>query len=233
MKFNSAVKIFVLVVLSMILASCNAVSPTNPNEAVNVEATVNAVLTQSAESIKELEASSKATLSAMQAEIAATAAAQAAQPTAVPTVQPPAATAVPTIAPTAVVIVPTVVVPTAKPTVGPTATPSDYACSFVSITPAGKTEVTPGYDFDMVWTIKNVGLKSWSKDDVDFRYSTGTKFQKYADGYDFTTTVDSGKTIELRVDMKAPTTAGHYYATWLVVKGATTICTLPVDIIVK
>lgn len=233
MKVNQVVKIFMLIAISMVLASCNTGNQANPTAAVDVVATLNAVQTQSADAIKVIESNAMATLSAAQTQMAAT---MAVQPTEAPATEAPVATAEPTLAPTTapttVVVVPTTA-PTAKPTTGPTATPSAFACSIVSVSPALNTSVTPGYDFDMVWVVKNVGTSAWSKDEVDFRYSSGTKFQKYTDGFDLTETVDSGKTITLAVDMMAPHEKGHYTATWVVVKGNTTICTLTTDITVK
>lgn len=236
MKVNQVIKIFMLIAIGMVLASCNTGSQANPTAAVDVVATLSAVQTQSADAIKAVENNAMATLGAAQTQMAATLAAQAAQPTEAPATEAPVATAEPTLAPTAapttVVVVPTTA-PTAKPTTGPTATPSAFACSIVSVSPALNTSVTPGYDFDMVWVVKNVGSSAWSKDEVDFRYSSGTKFQKFTDGFDLTETVDSGKTITLAVDMMAPHEKGHYTATWVVVKGNTTICTLTTDITVK
>lgn len=241
MKNHLVVKIMLLIVLSALLASCTQ----TPAASVDVAATLNAVQTESASAVKGIQDSALATINAVQSQSVATIGAQvmqtvAALPTATPypTAQPPAATAVPA---TAVVIAPTTAptslpatsVPATQPVVVYTAVPAEYACRVVSISPASGTQVDPGYDFDGVWVVKNTGTKSWDLTEVDFRYSKGTKFQKYADGFDLAQAVNPGGQITLAVDMAAPQEKGYYTTTWALVKGNTTICRLNLDLTVK
>jgi hypothetical protein len=68
---------------------------------------------------------------------------------------------------------------------------------------------------------------------VDYRYVRGTELHKYDKIYDLDETVKSGETVKIRVDMMAPHTAGTYTTNWTLTTGGTTLCNLPVTIIVK
>ncbi len=240
MKTHLVGKIMLLIVLSALLASCTLANAT-PAASVDVAATLNAVQTESANAVKGVQDSALATINAVQSQSVATIGAQvmqtvAAMPTATPypTAQPPAATAVPA---TAVVIAPTTaptsVPATSVPIVVHTAVPVEYSCRVVSVSPASGTQVDPGYDFDGVWVIKNTGTKTWSLGEVDFNYLKGTKFQKYADGFDLPQAVNPGGQLTLTVDMAAPHEKGTYTTTWILVKGNTNICRLNLDLTVK
>lgn len=134
------------------------------------------------------------------------------------------ATLVPTLPPTA-----TNVPPTAAPT--HTSTPKPLDCSIISQSPALGAKLNTGTDFDMVWTLKNTGTVKWEVGNVDVRFDSGSKLQKYGDVYDLAKTVNPGEQITITVDMLVPGTAGTYKAVWKVVQGSTTVCTMNLEIV--
>lgn len=115
--------------------------------------------------------------------------------------------------------------------VQPTPAPVTGSCSITSTQPG--TSMATRNDFDAVWTVKNTGTKTWDMSSVDYKYVSGTKLHKYNDRYDMKATVKPGESVEIRVDMLAPTTSGSYTTTWAIVEGSNTLCSLPLTITVK
>jgi len=133
---------------------------------------------------------------------------------------PPTSTATRTLAPlwTATVVV---------------ATQSDYQCSITSQSPKSGESLTKGNDFDLAVTLKNTGTQNWSTDNIDFRYLSGTKFQKKVNAIDLPSNVDTGDSIDLVVDMVAGSDTGTHDASWGLVNGSTTFCTVNIHVNVK
>jgi len=118
-------------------------------------------------------------------------------------------------------------------TIPAVATPVTNALCEMSVSPALSTVLKPGEDFDAIWTIKNISGKTWEAGTVDYKYVRGTELHKYDKIYDLSEEVESGEKVEIRVDMMAPHTAGTYTTYWALTTGSTTLCNLPVTIIVK
>lgn len=165
---------------------------------------------------------------------------QAAMPT--PTEEPKPVEPTPTeVPPTAIVVtaIPTATafptntavppLPTLKPTIAITATPSNYSCGIVSVAPAYETKFDLGYDFDAHFVVKNTGLKTWDLGETDYYYIEGDKIQK-KDIYDVTTAIKSGESVDLVVDMLAPSKVGTYTTTWGLRTNGKTLCTFTVKI---
>lgn len=108
---------------------------------------------------------------------------------------------------------------------------SSGSCLVVSVTPSAA--VTRSADFDAVWTIKNTGTTTWDANSVDYKYASGSKLHKYEARYDLGKSVKPGESVKVIVDMQAPSTAGFYTATWALVNGSTTICSLPLSLRVR
>ena len=148
------------------------------------------------------------------------------------------ATTVPT-STTAYVYVAPVVYPTSTPgtvtatsTATTAATASDYACSITSQSISDNTEFAPNEEFDASWTIKNTGAVDWDGSQIDYRYLSGTATYKYNAAYDFPSSVASGDSITIVVDMIAPSSAASYESYWGVFYSSTNFCTLPLRITV-
>ena len=101
------------------------------------------------------------------------------------------------------------------------------------LSPALSTVVGRGYDFDAVWTVKNISGKTWETGTLDYKYIRGTELHKFEKLYDLNQEVKSGDKVEIRVDMLAPLTPGTYTTNWALVRGGNVICDLPITIIVK
>lgn len=213
-----------LVALCSLLAACSLSNSPAPAPTVDVQPTLNAAKTEAAATVAaQIESQPSATplpATATLADTATTIPTNTALPaTNTPLPQLPTNTAVPTLKPTVAVVY--------------TSTPANFNCSLTSFEYTGTQPYSAGGDFDARWTVKNTGTDTWAASDVDYKYVSGTKMQAKADSYDLPSDVASGSSITLIVDMKAPTTAGTYSETWALVKGGTTLCTLPVVIKVK
>ena len=92
--------------------------------------------------------------------------------------------------------------------------------------PAAGTKMPKGYDFDGKFTLTNTGSEKWTASDIDFKYVSGTKFQKYSDAVDLGSDVEKGKSYTFTLDFTAPDTGGNYSATWALVRGSSTLCTV-------
>jgi hypothetical protein len=126
-----------------------------------------------------------------------------------PIVPTPIPSITPYVAPTAVVIV--------QPTkssggsyVAPTASP--YKASFISQSPFDGAKFKPNEDFDGVWTLKNIGTKTWTSK-YYFRFVKGDQIAR-EDHYYIKEDVAPGSTYKLVMDMKAPQDAGNYISRW-------------------
>lgn len=206
-------------VLTMLLSACNAFGPPVPPtpDAAAIQATLDAV---AASALETLAFQLTGTAQAMPTN------------TPVPTLEP-TATPTETFEPTPTQVPPTAtntrIPPTAAPTFTPT--PGNYSCQIVSISPASGAKLKIGVDFDMVWTVKNNGLKNWEVGSLDLKYVSGEKMQSYGDIFDVNTLVETGKELKLVVDMVMPTTTGTYTATWNLLMNGSNICSLPVNVV--
>ena len=148
------------------------------------------------------------------------------------------ATASPTLTPTVIFILSTptpIILPTLTrlPSLGGSGTSADnYACQVTRVTPPNGSIFEPRDDFDVFWTVRNIGRKNWDRNDVDYIYSSGAKFHKIS-GYDLSENVKVGNSLELGVDMQAPKDAGTYTTTWTMRVGNNEFCPLRFTIVVK
>lgn len=120
---------------------------------------------------------------------------------------------------------------TPRPTLTPL--PPKTGCELVSQTPRGWTTMGPRWDFDAIWTIKNAGLFTWDKDEVDFRYIHGEKMQKRSDVFVFSSDIKPGDSVDIRLDMVAPEAPGKYTGVWGLVNKGTVQCYYSINIIVE
>jgi len=215
MKQKHFVVLTILLTFSLLLSACSQLSAATPDPAA-VQSTVDAAVAQ--------------TLQVVLANITSTAAAM---PTSTECVVPtPLPTYTATAKPAATVVIPTVantVVPV-PPTATATSAPAAYTCKLVTTLPAAGTKIKVNTDFDASWKVQNIGTHVWEVGYLDLRYISGTKMQTGVDIFDVTTAVPLNGELTLIVDMRTPTTAGKYTASWALAIGGTAICTLPVDI---
>ena len=133
--------------------------------------------------------------------------------TSVPAVLP---TAAPVILPTAAPTVPPVVFPTVPAAVVPTAAPSagkcTYAMSYVAdVTIPDGQQINGGSAFTKTWRIKNTGTCNWT---TDFTISFVSGSQMNGTTRKIPRNVYPGDTVDLSVELTAPTAPGTYRGYW-------------------
>ncbi|HNT55175.1 MAG TPA: NBR1-Ig-like domain-containing protein [Anaerolineaceae bacterium] len=153
------------------------------------------------------------------------------EPSATPTLRP-SSTIIPSNTPPAVTATPLITraptrthTPVQSPTNTAQPTSEGYNCTLIAISPAIDTVIGAGNDFDVRWTIKNSGSQTWDSGDVDYRWFSGDKLHTGNDVYDLAVDVLPNGTIDIIIDVKAPTTVGTYGATWRLMRSDRVICT--------
>ena len=157
-----------------------------------------------------------------------------------PSVTPTRNTETPSPTPTATFIF---VLPTFTPIVIPTFTlvPSlggggsrsdNFACEVTRVSPPNGSVFEPREDFDLFWTVRNIGQRNWDRNDVDYIYSSGAKIHKIS-GYDLDENVRAGNSTQLGVDMQAPKDPGTYTTNWTIRVGSNEFCPLRFTIVVR
>lgn len=159
---------------------------------------------------------------------AATQTAVNAPPTATPTV--PTNTPFPTPTPTATFLffIPTNALPPTQIPLGVSS--KALECQVLSTEPNGL--IAASTPFIGKWVLANIGKDTWLSANIDYRYESGDKFYLQSI-YDFPTNVQPGATVELRVDMQAPSTPGEYTTVWRLYEGNKSFCTMEMKITVN
>jgi hypothetical protein len=89
-----------------------------------------------------------------------------------------------------------------------------YWAQFIAdVTIPDGTNFTPGTAFKKTWRLKNIGTCAWNSNDVSLIFDSGEKMGAPA-SVALSTTVNPGQTVDITVDMTAPSTAGHYFGYW-------------------
>ena len=211
-KFNRWILVMTTILIgAVVLSACNMPSPTESmDEAVqHAMETLQAQATQDAFQTMVAQSTQTATPLAPTAT-----ASQPVVPTNTPI--PPTNTPIPT-------VVVTVVPPTAT-SVPPTATripptPTPLPCNWVEfvkdVTIPDGTKITGGTSFTKTWRLRNAGSCTWTTE-YDLAFVKGD--QMSAPNYvDMPKAVKPGETIDLSVDMIAPTAPGKYTAYFMLV----------------
>ena len=132
-------------------------------------------------------------------------------PTPSPTSPPPDATQ-----PTSTLIAPPTTVAPPVPTPIPPTSSSAGICNHAEIvkhlTISDGVTLTPGADFTKIWRIKNIGACTW-----DEKYSlvfVNGDWMGASDTYPIKKKIHPGDTVEVAVDLVAPTSQGTYISYW-------------------
>lgn len=89
-----------------------------------------------------------------------------------------------------------------------------YWAQFIAdVTIPDGTSFTPGTAFKKTWRLKNIGTCAWNSSDVSLIFDSGEKMGA-ASSVALSTTVNPGQTVDITVDMAAPSSAGHYFGYW-------------------
>lgn len=213
-KLTKIAGLIALLLLALTLAGCN--TPTPAPESLLPTPDLDQVRTQSAQTVV-----AKITQDALMNP----------SPTAVPV--EPSATAWPTVtvpaAPAVSSVTPLPAITATKPPASgggggggvfiPSKTPYTDSAQWISQSPKDGSVFTRGSDFDLIWTIKNTGLRDWNSS-FYLRYLSGVKAKNQA-GDEYTLVylpaVERNSTVDIRVDMVAPLNPGSYNTTWQLV----------------
>ncbi len=88
---------------------------------------------------------------------------------------------------------------------------SCYWAQFVAdVTVPDGTSFAPGTAFKKTWRLKNIGSCAWNTSDVSLVFDSGEKMGAPT-SLALPTNVNPGQTVDITVDMTAPSTAGHYF----------------------
>ncbi len=86
-----------------------------------------------------------------------------------------------------------------------------YWAQFIAdVTVPDGTSYAPGTAFKKTWRLKNIGTCAWNSNDVSLIFDSGEKMGAPA-SVALPTTVAPGQTVDITVDMTAPSAAGHYF----------------------
>ena len=86
----------------------------------------------------------------------------------------------------------------------------NWAQFIADVTVPDGTSYAPGTAFKKTWRLKNIGTCTWSNTDVSLIFDSGEKMGAPA-SVALPTTVAPGQTVDITLDMTAPSTAGHYF----------------------
>ncbi len=107
-----------------------------------------------------------------------------------------------------------------------------WQCNLIKTTPAYKTEMKKGQNFETHWLLLNSGSSTWY-DNVGISYRNGTAMHTNDDKFSVISAVETGDLYEVVVPMKAPLEPGAYTAVWILTVKKEAFCWFSVDIEVK
>ncbi|MDD2920757.1 MAG: NBR1-Ig-like domain-containing protein [Anaerolineales bacterium] len=88
---------------------------------------------------------------------------------------------------------------------------SCYWAQFIAdVTVPDGTSYAPGAAFQKTWRLKNIGSCAWTSSDVSLIFDSGEKMNAPS-SVALPTTVNPGQTVDISVNMTAPSSAGHYF----------------------
>jgi len=99
---------------------------------------------------------------------------------------------------------------TSTPTVPPWSS-DDYRCEFVDQYPYDQAQKA-GTEYDIVWTMRNIGDRTWYPNLMEVVRLSGKEIAPYA-MYPLPKTVKPGETVEIRVDIQLPFSPQDYMLT--------------------
>jgi len=98
------------------------------------------------------------------------------------------------------------------PTPAAAASTCDWAQFVADVTVPDGTSFAPGTAFKKTWRLKNIGSCTWTTS-YSLVFDSGEKFGAPS-AVNFPINVAPGQTVDLSLDMTAPSSAGHYLSYW-------------------
>lgn len=109
----------------------------------------------------------------------------------------------------------------------------EWDCRLISQSPAKGSVITGGSNFRAVWTVENIGTKTWPKKGVDVVYHSGAHLQDGRAYYDIPRAVGPGGKVTITISMTAPNRAKVYSTRWSLRVGKRDFCSIRFSIEVK
>ncbi|GAB4541983.1 MAG: hypothetical protein Fur002_11420 [Anaerolineales bacterium] len=106
-----------------------------------------------------------------------------------------------------------------------------YYCKIVSQSPANGTIIPLGTNFTAHWTLTNNGLL-WEINSVDYVFVSGSFFAGRST-YDLPASVPRFGSVDISIDMRAPSKAGSYSSRWSLKRGHYSFCYFVLSIVVQ
>ena len=91
---------------------------------------------------------------------------------------------------------------------------AEYSCDIINRRPLDNAEILHDQEFDIRWTIKNNGTKSWAAG-MDVKYFSGPQMTSVT-VVQIPVAMDPGDTYEIILDANAPSELGFQVMTWTV-----------------
>ncbi len=86
----------------------------------------------------------------------------------------------------------------------------DWAQFIADVTVPDGTSYAPGAAFTKTWRLKNIGSCAWTSSDVSLIFDSGERMGAPT-SVALPTAVNVGQTVDISVNMTAPSSAGHYF----------------------
>ncbi len=109
----------------------------------------------------------------------------------------------------------------------------EWDCRLVSYSPPKGAVVKGGSNFTAVWTVENIGTKTWPKKGVDIVYSSGAHLHDGKPYYDIPRAVGPGGKVTVTIAMAAPKLSEVYSTRWSLRVGKRDFCSIRFSIEVE
>ena len=102
----------------------------------------------------------------------------------------------------------------------------EWACRVLYKSPPDDTVIYGGSSFKTVWTVQNIGTKTWPKKGVDVVFVSGARLNAGKPYYDIPAGVGPGGTVTISIKMEIPKHKGTYATRWSLKVGKTNFCSV-------
>lgn len=109
----------------------------------------------------------------------------------------------------------------------------EWDCRLISQSPAKGTVIKGGTNFRAVWTVENIGTKTWPKQGVDIVYHSGAHLHEGKAYYDIPRAIGPGGKVTIAIAMAAPKLSKVYSTRWSLRVGKKDFCSIKFSIEVE
>jgi hypothetical protein len=105
-----------------------------------------------------------------------------------------------------------------------------FSCRILSTDPPLNTTLPAGEPFNAHWVIQNDGTELWDSSDMDYLFSSGQKIYVGNKARDLDSSIASGETLDIVIEMKAPKDPGSYTTVWKLHRRDESFCSMTIKI---